>query len=300
MSDTELFLDYLKPIIADLSDIRTKMDSCKEEFDELSRFFSCVENDVKLIGQYDNQDFINQYLVEFGSERVEYQANTYLANNDNVNIHILPQYKEAINYLKRFISFLNRKKNEIEIELNNYTIIYNEKFIANKYYDIFSESNIYVTDPVEFINFMNSINLDYKVKLNIIKEVIESNVSNYKSEKYRPSESTHVIVHELLHENQELLEEDSVEFMIHVGQDINLGRILKDTINETVLEKHSINEIIKAKKIWLLKNINEKYHKCEYRKVTIYSSEYEYLNLLENRINGRTDEEVIRIIKEDK
>ena len=99
MDDIAILLDYLKPIAKNIDEIKVKIERYQIEFDELSRFFSYVKNDIKKIGTYDNQDFIKKYLKSFSSNEEEFSANAYLVDSSSSYIHILPQYKESIDYL---------------------------------------------------------------------------------------------------------------------------------------------------------------------------------------------------------
>ena len=146
MDDIEQFLKYLKPLTQDVNDVKNKANTYRIEFDELSKFFSYVSNDVKKISRYENQKFLKRYLPEISSNSEEYEANAYLIDTDNNYIHILPQYKDALNYINNFVSFLHNRKSEIEEELKRSVSNYNVRSLANKYYKVFQTRDKFVSN----------------------------------------------------------------------------------------------------------------------------------------------------------
>jgi len=296
------FLACLEPIIADVDSQKEELDKVKEELDKVKDFLAYVSNDLKKIGKYLEQKLVHQNLININSEISEYEAMIYLIDTDNPNIQKLPQYQNALQYMNNILNHfknLDLKLSDMYDELNDE---YHYKSLAQKYYDLFQDENMYIENHNEFISFYSTIEMDEIDKQNILSYVLKKNVCYYRNSLHEEFEidreqDLHKI-QEIIHTNKVLLNDEYLSFMERVLKQVNLSLQLRQIVDKNVLEKIDINNLILAKTIYLTNKISQNYKTCSFGLVSKYIKEYDELMVLKEKVlNINNKDEIIKIIK---
>lgn len=296
------FLECLEPIIKDLEIKKEELDKIKEELDSTRDLLRYTENDIKKIGKYDNQDFINNNLINVDSEINEYQAMVYLVDSDNPSIQKIPQYQVAVKYLENILDYFNiseKSLNKLFLDLSDE---YYYKSLAKKYYDLFQQEELYVLEHDEFVKFFLTLDIEEEDKRNILCYVIKNNVNYYKNntiENYEVDRKQELMkIQEIIHDNRSLMSDKYNNFMEGASKRLDLSINIRKLVNEEVLNKIDINNLVLAKIIYLTHKITQCYKSCEFGLVSKYIKEYdELMNLKEKIKNINNKEEIIGIVK---
>ena len=157
MNDISVFLSSIKPIVDDIDKVKLYLDQNNKEYEDLNDLVTYVGDDEKRLINYKNQDLIYNYLEMISVNASTYDAIKYLIANSDSGVQGLPQYIKASKNLNTIYGFLTDRKQEVSERVDVLSYAYTEKYIAKKYYDMFNNNDIYVTDPVEFTNFINRL-----------------------------------------------------------------------------------------------------------------------------------------------
>lgn len=295
-------LTCLEPIIIDLDSRKEELDNLKQELDNVRDFLHYVENDIKKIGKYTNQKFIHDNLTNLDSENSEYQAMIYLAESNSPNIQKMPQYQSAINYLKNLLEYFDISEKSFSKIFKELSDEYYYKSTAKKYYDLFQSDDTYIQDYDEFIEFFMTIDIDVKDRIDILSYVIKSNVNYYKNNTNENLEVDRrqelMKIQEIIHDNKSLLSDKYDNFLDGVNKRVDLTLNMKKIVNEELLEKIDINNLILAKIIYLIKKITQNYKACEFGLVSKYIKEYdETINIKEKIKNINNKDEIIKVVR---
>lgn len=294
------FLSYLKPIISDLDVVKKELNEIKKELNNVQDFLEFINDDVYRVGKYENQEFIIQKLEEIDYDKKYYQGMIYLLESKSEHIQILPQYNDAVNYIKKIIAHFKELNNQLSYRVDILDDVYDYKFVANKYYNILNSDKVFVEDTEEFNKFLTNTQITNYNKIKILSYVIKENVCYYEDEQLDEvdKEQDLVKVQEIIYQNRNLFGNKYNELTDMVSEHVNLTHSLKEMINENVLDKVNIQNIILCKRIWLAKKIMNCYKSCEFAKVSRYTKEYDNLMELRDKVlNINNKKEIIRIIK---
>lgn len=294
------FLSYLKPIISDLDVVKKELNEIKKELNNVQDFLEFINDDVYRVGKYENQEFIIQKLEEIDYDTKYYQGMIYLLESKSEHIQILPQYNDAVNYIKKIIAHFKELNNQLSYRVDILDDVYDYKFVANKYYNILNSDKVFVEDTEEFNKFLTNTQITNYNKIKILSYVIKENVCYYEDEQLDEvdKEQDLVKVQEIIYQNRNLFGNKYNELTDMVSEHVNLTHSLKEMINENVLDKVNIQNIILCKRIWLAKKIMNCYKSCEFAKVSRYTKEYDNLMELRDKVlNINNKKEIIRIIK---
>lgn len=294
------FLSYLKPIISDLDVVKKELNEIKKELNNVQDFLEFINDDVYRVGKYENQEFIIQKLEEIDYDTKYYQGMIYLLESKSEHIQILPQYNDAVNYIKKIIAHFKELNNQLSYRVDILDDVYDYKFVANKYYNILNSDKVFVEDTEEFNKFLTNTQITNYNKIKILSYVIKENVCYYEDEQLDEvdKEQDLVKVQEIIYQNRNLFGNKYNELTDMVSEHVNLTHSLKEMINENVLDKVNIQNIILCKRIWLAKKIMHCYKSCEFAKVSRYTKEYDNLMELRDKVlNINNKKEIIRIIK---
>ena len=296
------FLACLKPIIIDLDYQKEELEKVRNELEKVTDFLMYTNDDIKNIGEYNDQEYIYQNLASFSLDENTYKAIVYLINSDNPQIKCLPQYHEAVKALEGMNnSFKVIKENLTELESKN-SEDYEYKSLAKKYYDLFNEEVLFVPEQKEFVDFLLTTNLEEYNKVNLINYVIKVNVSYYRENENNEIEVDReqdlVKIQEIIYKNKMLLSEEYSKFMEMISKQVNLSMSIKDIYYDKNVSKIDINNLILAKRIWLTNQITQNYKSCAFGRVSKYIKEYDELMVLKEKIKNINDKDKIeKIIK---
>lgn len=296
------FFACLKPIVEDLDNKKTELDNIKEELDNINEFIDHVMDDEKKIGEYSNQTLIHQALGILDSEVSEYKAMVYLIEADNQNIQRLPQYQNAVQYLRKILKYFNVRLEDLTTLYKKLNSEYHYKEIAKKYYDLFQKEGMYIDDNDEFIELLLSLEISDNDKRDILSYVIKMNVdyyvTNLNEEFEIDKEQDLRKIQEIIHSNKNLLTNEYLSFVEKIGKYVNLSLPIKKIINYDILEKIDINNILLAKIIYLINQISQNYKSCSFGLVSKYIKEYDELMILKEKLSeNKEKEEIIKIIR---
>ena len=91
----------------------------------------------------------------------------------------LPQYEKAHNLISDIIEFFKLHKAELMVEINDLVSSCQRKELEKKYCDLLSSPSPLIEDIDEFKTILNGYDLTSEDKINILTDVINSNISNY-------------------------------------------------------------------------------------------------------------------------
>ena len=176
-------MEKLEPLIVDLDDKLIQLRGEKEKLERVSRFLAYVNGDVNLVGIYADQNLILENLDKINSTKNEYKASCYLLKNEDNGIKMLPQYKQANDFMLGLINYFKMNKIELSNIIQELDNICKEKSLDKKYFEIFSKENPMVNEIDEFEQFLDKHALTSDEKINLLIYVVNSNVLNYKGMK---------------------------------------------------------------------------------------------------------------------
>ena len=165
---------------ATLADKEKEYSSEKERLLKYEKLLDFVGYNADKLNKYEEQEIIYDAVKEINSTIKEYEAACYLLDSNDDGVLLLPQYRNARNYLETIINYLKitrDKINEVVKELEDSCVNMN---LNKKYFMLLNEKNPFIEDIDEFIYLLDKENLTLDDKNKIIAFIIKSNVSNYK------------------------------------------------------------------------------------------------------------------------
>lgn len=172
-------LELLEPFIYDLDEKKRVLTDAKSELENVSRMLAYTKDNVETVSIYADQDLIINSLEKINSDKDEYKASCYLLNSENDEVKKLPQYEKAYNLISDIVEYFKLYKAELIVETNELEKECREKELAEKYYNIFTSPNPFVSDAKEFNDFIDKYDLKDEDKINILIYVIENNYREY-------------------------------------------------------------------------------------------------------------------------
>ena len=172
----------LEELISNLDEKLQELDQKKELFEKVSRFVAYIDGDVHLVGRYPDQELVDDYLEKMNYQQEDYKACCYLLKNDNDNVKNLPQYNMAVGYVMDIIEFYKKLKVDL---IENIQILGEEcqkKKIEKKYYDMFYQDKLFVSDISEYEQFLDEHTPNIRDKVNLLLFAIKKNVEKYQEE----------------------------------------------------------------------------------------------------------------------
>lgn len=250
MNDISVFLSSIKPIVDDIDKVKLYLDQNNKEYEDLNDLVTYVGDDEKRLINYKNQDLIYNYLEMISVNASTYDAIKYLIANSDSGVQGLPQYIKASKNLNTIYGFLTDRKQEVSERVDVLSYAYTEKYIAKKYYDMFNNNDIYVTDPMEFTNFINRLDIDNNLRVEILKTTIKENINHYSERK--DNEIKRDIIrtygHYLTNKYTSMIDNASK----NIDLSLDIGKLLEDAPND-----YTNDSLILMKRIWLINEIND-------------------------------------------
>ena len=173
------FVELLEPLIINLDEEKKYLEERKNELENVSRMLAYTKDNLEMVGIYADQDLIVNNLSRINCTKEEYRASCYLLNSENENIKHLPQYKKAHELISDIIECFKLYKAELIVETQDLEKNYLEKELDKKYYNIFSNSNFFVDDVLEFNDFLDKHKLPNEDKINILIYTLQNNYNKY-------------------------------------------------------------------------------------------------------------------------
>ena len=247
VNDTSIFLNCIEPNIKDINRVKVYLDRTNKEYDELEDLINYIDSDSTKIVTYHNQEFIYDYLSMVPMEVKNYEAIQYLLSNDSMKE--LPQWAKAKQSLDSFLDFLLERKKSISERIDVLSFAYTEKYISKKYYDMFSKRDIFIRDPMTFMTFINRLELEDDIKIDIVKDAIKQNLKHYNDE-------DKINGNDLLVENKKYLSTKYLSMIYNVSKYIDLSKPYNELIKieQNDYSKESLRIL---KRIWI---VNELYN----------------------------------------
>ncbi len=247
VNDASIFLNCIEPNIRDINRVKVYLNQTNKEYDELEDLINFIGSDSTKIVTYENQKLIYDYLNMVPMDIKNYEAIKYLASNESMKN--FPQWSKAKQSLDSLLDFLLERKQNISERIDVLSYAYTEKYISKKYYDMFSKKDVFIRDPMIFMNFINRIELEDKEKIDIVKDAIKQNLKHYKDEDKIDS-------NELLVENRKYLTNKYLSMIYNVSKYIDLSKAYNELI-EIKQNDYSKESLKLLKKIWI---VNELYN----------------------------------------
>lgn len=305
MSDVILkILKLMEPYVARFSEKENAKNEMMNNYETLVSFCDYIKDNSLNILSYENQDLVISLLSKINSNKTEYNAHKYILEKDDEFIKSLPQYRRAITYLEEFSKFINMYTNAIRREYNRLTEELNQYQIIKKYYEILRSDEIIITDIEEFSNIFDYFMLtDYeknslfisiirnnKVAFDKVDEVLKERALNEEYEKFD--------IDRFMTRNDYLTEDKYVELLEMVNEIVDMELPLSDLATESNLEKINISNLILAKLVFLVKDIEISYNNTN--KERLLKSFHEFLKderLLDETKDIEDPREIIEVVR---
>ncbi len=172
-------ISLLEPTVVDLGDKNKELQDKKKLLSEIDEMLMFVDDDIKKVASFKNQQLIVDNLSGIDSNITEYKACCYLLNSDDKNVQLLPQYIESSNYIANLLDYFKKWQEELKNDVTSLEVVCDEKTINKKYLDVFKKENPVVYDVDEFSNFIEKQELSNKDKIDILVYIINSNLNDY-------------------------------------------------------------------------------------------------------------------------
>ena len=169
----------LESLVLDLDDNKKTLEERKNELESVSRLLAYTKDNLEMVGIYADQELITGVLDEIGCDKEEYKASCYLLKSEDERVKSLPQYEKAHNLISDIIEFFKLHKAELMVEINDLVSSCQRKELEKKYCDLLSSPSPLIEDIDEFKTILNGYDLTSEDKINILTDVINSNISNY-------------------------------------------------------------------------------------------------------------------------
>ena len=248
VNDISVFLDSIKPIVEDIDKVKLYLDQSNKEYDELDDLINYVGDDEKRLINYKNQDLIYKYLDMISVNASTYDAIKYLIANSDDSIKGLPQYVKASKNLNTIYGFLNDRKGDIAERVDVLSYAYTEKYIAKKYYEMFSNDNVYVIDPMEFTNFIKRLDITDELRVKVLKNTIVDNLNHYDGKDVE-------VKRNIMKTYGQYLTNKFVSMLDNASKYIDLSLDIEKLL-ELDQKDYSRDSLILLKRVWFINEIN--------------------------------------------
>ena len=261
-------LAYIEPIILNIQDNRMEVKALKSVYESIKELIELGQNSYLDILEYYDQDFIIKTIKiknsnVFNNWISKYETSKYLLKNQNANLKELPQYQEAIQFMETLYTYLCNLYQEISLEYETKSANLEQQELFNKYYILFHKNNIFITDILEFLTFLNLTKISLEEKLDILIFINKCNIKNYiTTDDIMLTNNIKLSdISDLLNSNQQFFQENFLD-------NLNLEKFdLKD------LDENSIN----LRKSYLINKIKILYDSKKYEEIIDYYLHFEKL-----------------------
>lgn len=293
-------LELMKPYVDNIEQKNNELVLKEQELVLLEKIVSNIGHDSMNVFEHDDSEVFEKLLLEISSNLKEYESNKYILTAKIPEIEKLPQYASAKRYIDNFYRYIKDKFNIVTEEYQNLCDDYQKDELIYMYYKMFKSRNIFVDDALELQTVLECFNMDYDFKIEILTYILKENNKVYSlNNNIDLEESCDVdLIDEILNKNKKLLTKEYNELLNVVAEYVDLTRAIKDSVDERLINKININNILLAKKVWILKKMEFNYYNHQYNKCMLLEKEFEEVtNLYESVKDIKDKKDVIRIIK---
>lgn len=295
-------LELMEPTVNNIDEKNEELIVKQGYLETIEKLVNAIGDDDMKIFDYENQDLVESLLVNIGSNVSEYKANEYILKSSISEVVHLPQYDIAKRYLESFDHYIKKLFKECSEEYQRLCDEYQNLELVNKYYLMFRDNEVFVNDMDELQKLFDNFDLKLSEKNRILVYILKENNKTYGfvSNQDDFNDYDEEEIENLISKNRNLLSKEYNELLTIVEEYVDITKKIEDIVNYELINKININNILLAKKIWLLKKIEFNYHNDQYRKCVNALGEFEEVNELFNEVRNIKDKsEVIRIIKKE-
>ena len=295
-------LELMEPTVSNIDEKNEELIVKQGYLETIEKLVNAIGDDDMKIFDYENQDLVESLLVNIGSNVSEYKANEYILKSSISEVVHLPQYDIAKRYLESFDHYIKKLFKECSEEYQRLCDEYQNLELVNKYYLMFRDNEVFVNDMDELQKLFDNFDLKLSEKNLILVYILKENNKTYGfvSNQDDFNDYDEEEIENLISKNRNLLSKEYNELLTIVEEYVDITKKIEDIVNYELINKININNILLAKKIWLLKKIEFNYHNDQYRKCVNALGEFEEVNELFNELRNIKDKsEVIRIIKKE-
>lgn len=294
-------LSVMKPFVENIENDLSNLNEKKDYLNDLDDIITNVDNDVlNILNISDNK--IELYLDNIESNKNEYLANKYILKSDLDEIKQMPQYIDAKKYLDKFYKSLLNNHEELEKEYEILKQEYENKELINKYYLMFSSRNIFIDDVDEVKSVFDILDISLEDRIETLIIILKKNNCSYQynnlDNSFKDIDEEEVL--KILKENNNLKSSEYNELLEAVSEYVDIREDVNDVIDESLVDKINISNILLAKKVWLYRKLDFLFNNMNCEKCNKILLEYKNVdNLYESTRNIKNQKEVIGIIKGD-
>lgn len=294
-------LSIMKPFVENIENDLISLNEKKDYLNEMNDIITNVDNDVlNILNISDNK--IELYLDNIESNKNEYLANKYILKSDLDEIKQMPQYIDAKKYLDKFYKSLLNNHEELEKEYEILKQEYENKELINKYYLMFSSGNIFIDDVDEVKSVFDILDISLEDRIETLIIILKKNNCSYQynnlDNSFKDIDEEEVL--KILKENNNLKSSEYNELLEAVSEYVDIREDVNDVIDESLVDKINISNILLAKKVWLYRKLDFLFNNMNCEKCNKILLEYKNVdNLYESTRNIKNQKEVIGIIKGD-
>lgn len=294
-------LSIMKPFVENIENDLSNLNEKKDYLIEMNDIITNVDNDVFNLLDIDD-DKIELYLDNIESNKNEYLANKYILKSDLDEIKQMPQYIDAKKYLDKFYKSLLNNHEELEKKYEILKQEYENKELINKYYFMFNSENIFVDDVDEVKSVFDILDISLEDRIETLIIILKKNNCSYQynnlDNSFKDIDEEEVL--KILKENNNLKSSEYNELLEAVSEYVDIRKDVNDVIDESLVDKINISNILLAKKVWLYRKLDFLFNNMNCEKCNKILLEYKNVdNLYESTRNIKNQKEVIGIIKGD-
>lgn len=295
-------LELMEPAVSNIDEKNEELIVKQGYLENIEKLVNSISDDAMKIFDYENQDLLESLLTNINSNVSEYRANEYILKSNISEVVHLPQYDIAKKYLESFDHYIKRLYKECSEEYQRLCEEYQNLELINKYYLMFCDNEVFVNDIDELQKLFDNFDLKLSEKNRLLIYILKENNKTYGfgSNKDNFNDYDEEEIENLIKKNKNLLSKEYNELLTVVEEYVDITKKIEDIVNYELINKININNILLAKKIWLLKKIEFNYHNDQYRKCVNTVGEFEEVNELFNKVRNIKDKnEVIKMIKKE-
>ena len=293
----DLMLPYIDEYNKDEEELKTK----EQKLYSLNNLLSLVDKDYLKYLEYDNDELLKEMLDGYNGDITKYNACKYILSAPYEEIKTIPQYLDAVKYIEGLYNYTRAYYDDYVLEYQEVYKKHQINVLINKYYDILKNGNSYIQDVNELEILFNKFNFNLDERIEVIASILKTNNDNYHEIVLEENEEEDISeLEKILKTNDKYLDNKYQELLNVINDYIDITKPLDKTVKESVLKKVNINNILLAKKVWLIKTAKASFARKNYNKTKKNLDEFDYVDGLLNSIKNIKDKkEAIRIIKGD-
>ena len=293
------FIKIMEPLVDNIEDDYQVLMKKKEYLKKLDEMLLEINGDSYNILKINCNTLIE--LINFsGSNEAEYNANKYILSANIEEMKHMPQYIKSKEYIDEFYKYINNHYAAVNEEYQKIECEYQNKVLINKYYTMFSNSDVFVENDDEIQRLFELLKIEKNEKNEILIYILKENNKTYSllniNDEFSEMENKKAL--DIIENNKKFENNEYDELLEAVSEYVDISKNIDDIINYELINKINILNILLAKKIWLFRKIRFLYYNMNCKKCNNIISEFEDIcNLYEKVKDIKEQSEVVRIIK---